>query len=309
MRVIFGRIVLGTGAFDMLGFSDNDDRRPGNSLLQGYSSSLGEALLRQRARQAERRARIETQLASRIKSEFVSNMSHELRTPLNTLLGFSKLLGEHGNRRLDDADIIQYASLINDAGKHLLAVINDILDISKMQSGSYSLDSQEVFVADLLEDCVERYSTEANDAKVTLTTKFSAKGAVVRGDERKLEQIFQNLLSNAVKFTPEGGTVEVELGDKESRGVTVVVRDTGVGMSEEEIRVALEPFGQVDGAHTRWREGTGLGLPIARALVELHGGEFRLKSEKNVGTEVAMYFPSADQVSLAEVRELVRGTR
>jgi two-component system cell cycle sensor histidine kinase PleC len=268
-----------------------------NSLMNEYASLLGDAVLRHRARVAEHSARIEAELASKVKSEFIANMSHELRTPLNTVIGFSKLLTEHERRRLPDADIVEYASLINDAAGHLLSVINDILDISKIQSGKYTLDSREVSLEDIINVCINSFRLMSAEAGITIEPSMAYDLPMARGDSVKLRQVFTNIISNAIKFTPRGGVIKIEGLRTKNGGVGVLVRDTGVGMTAEEISVALTPFGQVDSGRARWREGTGLGLPIAKALVELHGGQIEIRSKKNEGTEVAIYLPSRNSVS------------
>ncbi|MGE0054051.1 MAG: sensor histidine kinase [Hyphomicrobium sp.] len=267
-----------------------------NSLMSEYSSLLGDAVLRHRARIAEHSARIEAELASKVKSEFIANMSHELRTPLNTIIGFSKLLSEHDKRTLPNNEIVEYATLINDAAGHLLSVINDILDISKIQSGRYTLDSSEISVDEIIQNSITTFRLMASEAGVTLIPVVAVDLPTVRGDPVKLRQIFTNLISNAIKFTPRGGSVTIEALRANHGGVGLLIRDTGVGMSPEEISVALTPFGQVDGSRSRWREGTGLGLPIAKALVELHGGTIEIRSEKGQGTEVAITLPSRNSV-------------
>jgi two-component system cell cycle sensor histidine kinase PleC len=268
-----------------------------NSLLSEYSTLLGDAILRHRTRIAEHSARIEAELASKVKSEFIANMSHELRTPLNTIIGFSKLFSEHDRRPLQDSEIVQYAQLIHDAARHLLSVINDILDISKIQSGRYTLDSREIDLNEVLVSCANSFMLMAREAGVTLQSKPDFDVPLVRGEAVKLRQIFTNLIGNAIKFTPRGGQVTVEAIRLPDGAPGLVVRDTGVGMTEDEIRIALTPFGQVDGARSRWREGTGLGLPIAKALVELHGGRLEIRSEKSMGTEISVIFPLPQQAS------------
>lgn len=267
-----------------------------STLMTEYASLLGDAVLRHRARIAEQSARVEAELASKVKSEFIANMSHELRTPLNTIIGFSKLLTDHSRRKLPDADIVEYATLINDAAGHLLSVINDILDISKIQSGKYTLDSREVSIEEIIQACTNSFRLMASEAAVTLVPKIAFDLPMARGDSIKLRQIFTNIISNAIKFTPRGGTVTIDAMRTSSGGVAVLVRDTGVGMTLDEVAIALTPFGQVDGGRTRWREGTGLGLPIAKALVDLHGGEIEIRSRKGEGTEVAILLPSRNTV-------------
>ncbi|MEM9026864.1 MAG: HAMP domain-containing sensor histidine kinase [Pseudomonadota bacterium] len=277
------------------------------SLLTDYASLLGDAVLRNNARQAEHAARIETDIANRIKSEFIANMSHELRTPLNTMLGFSKLLREHDDKQLSADEIVQYAGLIHDAAGHLLSVINDILDITKLQSGRYTIEAQELQPIELIDGVIDEQKPNAEHAGVGVNYEADRGIDHIRGDWNKLRQAFNNLLNNAIKFTPAGGSVSVEARRRRDGGVVVIIRDTGVGMSDDEIRIALADFGQVDGSRTRWRDGTGLGLPIAKALIELHGGELSIRSEKDVGTEVAVLLPPKSRVSLAAARDHILG--
>ncbi len=279
-----------------------------NSLMNDYASLLGEAVLRHQTRTAEHAARIEAELASRVKSEFIANMSHELRTPLNTVIGFSKLIAEQERRRLPDAEIVEYANLIRDAAGHLLAVINDILDISKIQSGKFTLDQRDVQLDEILQAVLSSFKLLAEDAKISLVNRISPSLPIVRADGVKLRQIFTNLVSNAIKFTPEYGSVRLEARQLPDGRIAVVVADSGIGMTEEEVSVALTAFGQVDSSRTRWREGTGLGLPIAKSLVELHGGELKVTSKKNVGTEVWVFLPHPEQLTIGEARDVILGT-
>ncbi|WP_291157866.1 HAMP domain-containing sensor histidine kinase [Hyphomicrobium sp.] len=276
-----------------------------NSLMNEYASLLSDAVLRHRARVAEQSARIEAELAGKVKSEFIANMSHELRTPLNTVIGFSKLLTQHQQRRLPDKEIVEYATLIQDAAGHLLSVINDILDISKIQSGKYSLDAREVNVGEILAGCITSFRTMASEAHVDLRFGIAPDLRPIRGDAEKLRQIFTNIIANALKFTPADGTVDVSALRTSSGGVIIAIRDSGVGMTDEEIAIAMTPFGQVDAGRSRWREGAGLGLPIAKALVELHGGSLELRSNKGTGTEVIISLPTRDNVSAVDSTQMI----
>lgn len=279
----------------------------GSSLMGEYAALVADAVLRQRAREAEHAARVETELASKVKSEFIANMSHELRTPLNTVIGFAKLISEYEQRRISGAQISEYAGLIHDAATHLLAVINDILDISKMQSGKYTLDAREVQLQEVLQSSLAAFSAKATDLGVSIESNLDPAVPAVRGDLGKLRQVFNSLISNSVKFTPPGGSVHVSAVALPDGGAQVSIRDSGIGMTKEEIMVALTPFAQVDAGHSRWREGAGLGLPIAKALVQLHGGQLEIRSAKCLGTEVVVTLPSRFNVSVSRGREVILG--
>jgi two-component system, cell cycle sensor histidine kinase PleC len=270
-----------------------------NSLMGEYASLLGDAILRQRTRAAEQKVQIEADLANQVKSQFISTMSHELRTPLNTIIGFSKMMSEQEQRNLSAAQVAEYAGLIHKGGVQLLAMINDILDLSKIQSGRYTIDHREVHLDEVLTAVVSAHKSQAEASKIALTIKMDTNLPKVRGDASKLQQAVASIVSNAIKFNVTGGKVTVEATRTMDGGAAVVISDTGIGMTDDEVSVALKLFGQVDGGKSRSYEGTGLGLPIAKALVELHGGRLDIRTTKGQGTIVVVSLPSKNHVSTA----------
>jgi signal transduction histidine kinase len=228
--------------------------------------------------------------ASRAKSEFLANMSHELRTPLNAILGFAeiirdKLLGPIGDHRYSD-----YAEDIHSSGTHLLRIINDILDLSKVEAGRLELVEDVVEIEEILKAVSVLLRERLTRAGLGFEIDVPPGPCLVRADERKLKQILMNLLSNAVKFTPAGGEISLRLERSEGR-IVIEVRDSGIGIATEDIACAMSPFGQVDSRLSRRYEGTGLGLPLAKALTELHGGKLELESEPGVGTVARVRLP------------------
>lgn len=238
----------------------------------------------------------EARRADLAKSEFLANMSHELRTPLNAIIGFSAMIGRE---EVVKERIGEYANDINQSGTHLLSVINDILNISKIESGQVDLREEPASLEEIVMSSLKLVEPLSQDAGVEISV--SAKNAipVLLVDMVKQHQIFANLLSNAIKFTPRGGTVTIELQMEPDGGVTVAVCDTGIGMSAREIDTALKPFGQVDSGLARRFEGTGLGLPIATRFIELQGGSFKIQSEPGVGTRIYVRYPSEKVIRAA----------
>ncbi len=236
-------------------------------------------------------ARKEAEAANKAKSQLLANVSHELRTPLNAILGFSEILagemlGPVGERYRD------YAKDIHDSGLHLLSIIDDLLDLSKIEAGRLNLTEDIVDVVELF-DTVSRFVRErASSAGLTLSIDLPANMPPVKGDRRALRQVLLNLLSNSVKFTPAGGHIVLEGMREPCGGIGFRVRDTGIGIAAGDIPRALEPFGLIDSSLSRRYTGTGLGLPITRALVELHSGRFELTSEPGVGTTATVYLPA-----------------
>ena len=242
---------------------------------------------------AERLARAKemAESASRTKSAFLATMSHELRTPLNAIIGFSELMlhqvfGPMGNTRY-----VEYARHIQNSGTHLLELINDVLDMSKLEAGRYMLDERPIHVADLLDGCLTVASVAADQGRVTLDRVIPPALPFLCGDERAVRQVVLNLLSNAVKFTPEEGRVTLSAGLTADGDLTIVVQDTGIGIEDEALARITEPFQQADTSIARRFGGTGLGLAISRSLMELHGGTLVFASTVGQGTTVTMRFP------------------
>jgi signal transduction histidine kinase len=235
----------------------------------------------------------EAQHANRAKSAFLANMSHELRTPLNAILGFSEVMKDQHMGPLDNPRYLAYARDIHVSGGFLLGIINDILDLSKIEAGKMSLDGAEEFpLADAIRGAAGMVEGLAQKFGVAIAVEPPPPGVRVVAVERMVRQILINLIGNAIKFTPAGGTVAVNAaaaGD----GYAVTVRDTGIGMSAEDIAHALTPFGQVENQMNTTHAGTGLGLPLAKAMMELHGGTMRIDSVPKKGTSVVLTFPAA----------------
>jgi signal transduction histidine kinase len=231
--------------------------------------------------------------ASRAKSDFIARMSHELRTPLNAIIGFSEMIREAMIGPLD-ARYRSYGADIHSAGRHLQNVINDILDIAKIEGGRLELQDEPVSIIDTLESCRRIVAPMAEATGVALSLDVPPSLPLIRCDALRFRQILLNLMSNAVKFTPPGGFASVAAAIEDGF-VIITVADTGIGMREEDIAIALEPFRQVsnDGGNTLTRRfgGTGLGLPLAKTLVELHGGTLAIESAPRRGTKVRVRLP------------------
>ncbi len=236
-------------------------------------------------------AKEQAELSNRAKSEFLANMSHELRTPLNAIIGFSEIIRQETMGPLGTAVYGEYAGDINEAGIHLLAIINDILDLSKIESGNDELLNEETNVADLVDSVARLLSGRAAECGVTIAINVPAGLPLLSVDRRKLKQVLANMLSNAVKFTERGGRVELRVWCEDQRDFFLQVSDNGIGMAPDDIPVALAQFGQVDSRLARQHEGTGLGLPLSKALIELHGGDLQLHSELGVGTTATVFLP------------------
>ncbi len=238
-----------------------------------------------------RSAKSVAESASRAKSEFLAHMSHELRTPLNAILGFSQLMEQEIKGPLGAPEYRSYVRDIYESGDHLLSLINDILDVSKLEAGRYELKEEPVDVAEVIERALMLVRARADEAGINLSAELSAGEAMLTADRRMILQILANLLSNAVKFAPTEARVLVQTSIDASGSYLIEVSDTGPGMSEGEIIVALTPFGRASNLNSRPKEGTGLGLPLAQSFARLHGGDLSIESKVGRGTRVSVRFP------------------
>ncbi len=249
-----------------------------------------------------RSALSEAQLANRTKSEFLANMSHEFRTPLNAVIGFSdtmrqQVLGPLGNPRYRE-----YVDNIHYSGQHLLAIINDILDLSKIEPGRLEIEDDVFDIAGMIEEALILIRPRAAEAELSVKVDVAPGLPPLRASKVKLKQILINLLANAVRFTPAGGRVSLRVDHAGDGGLRIRISDTGIGMTADEIALALQPFAQVDSKLSRKYEGTGLGLPLARRLIELHGGRLEIASQPDSGTTADVFVP-ADRIVLRDAAE------
>jgi two-component system cell cycle sensor histidine kinase PleC len=233
--------------------------------------------------------------ANRAKSEFLASVSHELRTPLNAILGFSEIIrdelfGPVGTRQYAD-----YAGDVHRSGAHLLDLINDILDLSKIDAGKVELHEENVDLDALLGESVKLVRERAMTGGVRLSFASAPQATTVFADRRLLKQILLNLLSNAIKFTPRGGSVMAQIF-RTNDAVGFSVADSGIGMSAADIEKALSPYGQIDSKISRKHQGTGLGLPISHSLAKMHGGDLAIESTPDMGTTIALMLPVARRV-------------
>ena len=247
---------------------------------------------RKRVESDLRRAKDEAELASRSKTEFLANMSHELRTPLNAIIGFSDILMGQIFGPLGDTRYSDYARDIRDSGLHLLNLINDVLDVSKVEFGKVELIEETVDIVAVVESCARLMRDRADTAGIRLVQELPAGLPQLQGDSRRLKQILLNLLSNAVKFTPSGGRVTIRASYHAQDGFRLVVEDTGIGIAKADLEKAMRPFGQIDSRLARKYQGTGLGLPLARSMAELHGGKLELESAPSQGTTATIWLPA-----------------
>lgn len=276
-------------------------------LVIGFGYALMRQLRASEAAHAEMRAmtadlenaRRQAEEASRTKSNFLATMSHELRTPLNAILGFTDIMrqgifGPVGNARYED-----YLNGIMKSGQHLLALINDVLDMSRIEAGRLELAESQFDIRQAIDHALDMVTVTAQGKGVALDRSLPAILPPLQADERLVRQMLLNLLSNAIKFTPEGGRVEIAAALLGEGDMAIRVRDSGIGMSDRQLQKVFEPFSQGDSMRAREAGGSGLGLPITKRLVELHGGRIHLASRKSSGTTATLVFP-AERVGAAD---------
>ena len=250
-------------------------------------------LLRDReiAYEALRLAKEEAEAANQAKSGFLATMSHELRTPLNAIIGFSEMMLREVLGALGNEQYRAYVGDIHASGTHLLQIINDILDLSKAESGKMDL-AEEIFdLRDIVRSVGQLMAGRIHDAALTQSVDLPDDLPPLCGDERKTKQVLLNLITNAVKFTPPGGSITISARWNLDEGLAITVADTGIGIAESDLERVLKPFEQVDSSLARQHQGTGLGLPLVKAMMEMHGGRIELRSKLEVGTEVTIAFP------------------
>ncbi len=228
--------------------------------------------------------------ANKMKSQFIANMNHELRTPLNSIIGFSDILLEKNIGSLNEKQS-KYVSNVSNSGKHLLNVINDILDISKIEAGKIELQHKKISIRETLDDVEAIVSPLAEKKNICLSTRLEADALHIKADRLKLTQVLFNLVSNAIKFTDNEGSVVVDVQDK-GKSVYFLVSDTGIGIPENQYEKIFEPFTQVDSSPTRTYGGTGLGLTLVKKFVEMHDGDVWIESELGEGTTIGFSIPS-----------------
>ena len=252
------------------------------------------------AEEALRREKERAEQASRAKSEFLAHMSHELRTPLNAILGFSDIISEQLFGPVGNASYIDYAGDIHNSGQHLLSLINDLLDLSKIEAGKFELEERDVDLREAVMQSERLFSHRFSQRHIRFTFQISEDAQKLCADPRALAQILFNLFSNAEKFNVDGGAIDVLIFRSQDGGVCISIKDTGCGFRLDETDTALAPFGRIENPLTKETPGTGLGLPIVSALMGLHDSKLEISSEIGVGTEIRLLFPPARAIDSAE---------
>ncbi|MCL4679470.1 MAG: PAS domain-containing sensor histidine kinase [Alphaproteobacteria bacterium] len=255
-----------------------------------FEGSMEDITKRKEAEIALREAKVQSDMANRAKTEFIANMSHELRTPLNAIIGFSEIMKNEVMGPLGADMYRDYVKDIYKSGKGLLKIINEILDISKIESGDREINESEFSFANVLETCLALHNTKVQDKNIVIANNAKDLPHII-GEELAVKQIITNIYSNAVKFTPDGGRITLMSTFDHDGSLRFSISDTGVGLSKDEIQKALSPFGQIDNALDRSGSGAGLGLTLSKSMMQLHGGDLEILSEKGIGTTVSLIFP------------------
>ena len=256
-----------------------------------YEGSMEDITQRKEADMALLGAKMQSDMANRAKTEFIANMSHELRTPLNAIIGFSDIMKNEIMGPLGQDMYKEYVTDIHSSGEGLLKIINEILDISKIESGDRELNESEFPSLDALNMCIELYDARVQEKNIILMNEANDMPLII-GEELSIKQVISNIYTNAIKYTPKDGRITLFSNYDTDGAFRLSITDTGIGMSEREISKALSPFGQVDNALDRTGAGIGLGLPLAQAIMGIHGGRIEILSEKSIGTTVTLFFPS-----------------
>lgn len=257
-----------------------------------FEGSIEDITHRKEAEIQLRDAKIQSDLANRAKSEFLANMSHELRTPLNAIIGFSEIIKNEVLGPVQPKEYKEYSGDIYDSGKRLLKIINEILDVSRIETGERNLNEEMIHLDKLAHSCIDFVRPKADAKDIKITSLIDTNAPHIIGEEVAIKQIVLNLLSNAVKFTPESGRITVSYEMDRDEQLRFSISDTGIGIDDSEIEKALSPFGQVDTAFNRNASGAGLGLTLVNSLIKLHGGSLELFSQKGLGTTATVIFPA-----------------
>ncbi len=264
-----------------------------NLTLMSYQSEKDDLIAElEVAKSMSDEARRRAEEANLAKSRFLASMSHELRTPLNAILGFSEVMSSEVLGPLANPTYREYSGDIHRSGQHLLNLINEILDLSRIEAGRYDLSEESLSLLEIAEDCIGMVQLRARAKNITIREQFEPALPQVWADEKSMRQVLLNLLSNAVKFTPQGGEVMIKVGWTAGGGQYVAIKDNGPGIPEDEIPVVLSAFGQGSIAIKSAEQGTGLGLPIVQAILAKHDGQFILRSKLREGTEAIAILPS-----------------
>lgn len=256
-----------------------------------FSTRKVEALIDQQERSSVElaNAKLLAESESKAKTQFLANISHELRTPLNAIIGFSEIISSESMGPLNNEKYKEFVLDIHASGIHLLSLINDILDFSKAEENKLEVDFEPVDITKTIKVCLRMLLPRAEAAKVKVIDEVPAQHLIIQADPKRIKQVVLNLLSNAVKFTPEGGQVNIKVW-QDSQSVVLEIKDSGVGMAAQDLAKALSPFGQVENKLSKRFEGTGLGLPLTKKLVDLMKGKFDIQSEPGLGTTITISF-------------------